>query len=192
MPNQNYKQIRLIPYNVLKNRRGMTLIEVIIAFAIVAVLVMSFYTIFTQSVNQTDEEKNIDMALQAARSAMDAIKNQSLKEGPIQIFDQTIDLQTWRGDAPFPIFELKYPTVQNAKLTLFIRAIAPEGQIDLNLPPKSNLSAIPTPVGAGALTDERVQLTLGDYFRSVTIDVKDSRGKIHTYEGIINIKKNTQ
>lgn len=174
--------------------RGMTLIEVIVSFAIISMLVMSFYSIFSQSVKQTADEQYADQALQVSRAAMDQFRSETLTKNSISLFGQDVDVTGWKNpDSNFPITvdKLYYPSAERPlfKIRLIVERLG--GQVQLSLLPPANPSLIPTESQANSGLPpgkSEVSLAFDQFFRKLTVEVTDPNMHTLRYETILTVR----
>ena len=174
----------------------MTLIEVIISFVIVAMLVMSFYSIFSNSVKQTSDEQYSDQTLQISRAVMDAVRVQAMNKDSITLFDQPLDFQRWKCtsasadcNATPAAQVLLFPDKDHPQFTVTVNATQPDGNVNMNLLPATSPAIIqPTGQTVVQAQPEAVNLALKDYLRVLILDVKDPSGKTRHFESVFVIK----
>ncbi len=173
-----------------KNAKGMSLIEVVLSFAIISMLIMSFYSIFSSSIHQTAGEQFDDQAVQLSRTILDGVRAHVFKDQTMMLYEQNLDLEPFRDPNQKSAFDtqpLFYPEREHPLFRIMMHVERLPGTVQLNLDPSKKMRD-KNKLENQPLSKQTVQLSLGDYFRKITLTLVDTNGVEHRFESIITVR----
>ncbi|WP_058301313.1 type II secretion system protein [Gorillibacterium timonense] len=138
----------------MNNKRGITLIEVLVSIVILAVAVLAISYALQQTSLFSKQNNDKESNLSAARTVMEELKEALKSDSSITLYGQSVDLISLKAATPSPVQTLYLPT-----------SAAPKVKIEI--------ATLPLPEQATNVAIQGTTYNLNEDFRLVQVTATD-------------------